>query len=106
MIYRVDVGEYGGVITDGEAVVELVEGPQDDRDYRLNVGVYCFEQTVFEAIRRTAPRAGEHLLVDAIDHLIEIGNTVHGVESDGFWAEANYPWDLLGLSQTLVAEDP
>ncbi|MEY7850842.1 sugar phosphate nucleotidyltransferase [Natrarchaeobius sp. A-rgal3] len=103
LIRRVDVGEYGGVITDDDSVTEIVEAPRDDRDYRLNAGVYGFESGVFDAIRRTTPRAGEHLLVDAIEHLVENGNVVRGVESDGFWAEANYPWDLLGVSQTIVS---
>ncbi|RQG90215.1 nucleotidyl transferase [Natrarchaeobius halalkaliphilus] len=105
LLRRSDIGEYGGVLTDNGTISEIVEAPRDDREYRLNSGVYAFDQTVFDAIRRATPRAGEHLIVDAIEGQIESGDSVVGVESDGFWADATYPWDLLEVADLIVETD-
>ncbi|RQG92008.1 sugar phosphate nucleotidyltransferase [Natrarchaeobius chitinivorans] len=102
LLRRSDVGDYGGVLTDGESVTEIVEAPRDDRDYRLNAGVYAFEPVVFDAIRRAVPRAGEQQIVDAIEELIDERDGVRGVESEGFWADATYPWDLLDVAETII----
>ncbi|RQH03111.1 sugar phosphate nucleotidyltransferase [Natrarchaeobius oligotrophus] len=102
LLRRADVSDYGGVLVDDGTVTEIVEGPRDDRDYRLNAGVYAFETDVFDAIRRARPRAGEQLIVDAIELLIDERDGVRGVESDGFWADATYPWDLLDVAETIV----
>lgn len=98
LVRRPNVGRYGGVILENGRVREIVENPTDDRDYRLNAGVYVFEPPIVDAIRRSDPRDGEYLLVDAISEAIDSGEEVRGVVSDGFWVDATYPWDLLDVS--------
>ncbi|MFC4439769.1 MULTISPECIES: sugar phosphate nucleotidyltransferase [Natrialbaceae] len=105
LITRTDLGRYGGAILENDgAVSELVERPRDDRDYRLNAGVYAIEPRVLEAIREIEPTGGEYSIVDGISALIEEGETVRGVVSDGCWVDATYPWDLLEVSETLFEE--
>ncbi len=106
LIQRSAVEGYGGVILEGDQVTELVERPGDERDYRLNAGVYAFEPDVFEAIRTAEPRAGEHSLVDGITELIASGREVRGVVSEGLWVDATYPWDLLDVSFQLLDSAP
>lgn len=127
LLQRSDVSAYGGVLVDGDVeagdvdepanttgraetgrVVELVERPRDDRNYRLNAGVYALEPTIFDVIRETEPRAGEHSLIDAISYLVDDGHErdgesplVQGIESDGLWVDATYPWDLLEVANEL-----
>ncbi|RQG90986.1 sugar phosphate nucleotidyltransferase [Natrarchaeobius chitinivorans] len=114
LLRRPDVGEYGGVIVDDGGrteddpsvpIVDLVERPRDDRDYLLNAGVYALEPAIFEAIAETEPRTGEHSLIDAIAHLVsscdDSSPPVRGVESDGLWVDATYPWDLLEVAAEL-----
>lgn len=105
LVNQSDVTEYGGVLLDGGRVTEIVENPHDDREYRLNAGVYVFEPAIYNAIRTTEPRAGEHSLVDALSSLIEDGTSVRGVVSDGVWADATYPWDLLDIADDLFEAD-
>ncbi|MFC4246055.1 sugar phosphate nucleotidyltransferase [Natribaculum luteum] len=105
LVEHADVGEYGGVLLEDERVSEIVENPRDDRNYRLNAGVYAFEPTVFDAIRSAKPRAGEHSLVDGISELIASGGDVRGVVSDGLWVDATYPWDLLRVADDLLEHD-
>lgn len=102
LLRRTDVSGYGGVLLDGDRVVEMVEHPADDREYLLNAGAYVLESRAFDAVRAAEPRAGEHLLVDGISRLVDEGATVRGVVSDGVWADATYPWDLLDVSETLL----
>ncbi len=105
LVEHADVGEYGGVLLEDERVSEIVENPRDDRNYRLNAGVYAFEPTVFDAIRSAKPRAGEHSLVDGISEVIASGGDVRGVVSDGLWVDATYPWDLLRVADDLLEYD-
>src|SRR6056297_9641 len=47
---RDDVHRYGGVaIEDGEAT-DLAERPGNESDYRLNAGIYAFEQSIFAPV--------------------------------------------------------
>lgn len=95
------IEHYGGVIVDDGRVTDLVERPTDEREYRLNAGVYGLDPTIFEAIRNTDPHAGEHSLIDALSWLVDSEETVAGTITEGFWADATYPWDLLELSRNL-----
>ncbi len=95
------IEHYGGAIVDDGEVVDLVEHPDDEREYRLNAGVYAVEPSIFEAIHSAQPRAGEHSLIDALSELVDSEATVAGAISEGLWADATYPWDLLDVSREL-----
>lgn len=96
------VEHYGGVIMDGNRVVDLVERPTDERDYRLNAGVYGLQPSIFEAIRNAEPRDGEHSLIDALSWLVASDAEVRGTITDGLWVDATYPWDLLAVIHDLT----
>ena len=93
--------EYGAVKVSGDRLTEFVEKPETD-DFRLiNAGVYAFDPSVFEAISRTDRRGGELQLSDVIETLMDDG-PVEAVRTDGLWADATYPWDLLFLTRELL----
>ena len=93
---------YGALRVDGERLTDLVERP-DANDFRLiNAGVYAFQPSVFDAIRRTPRRSGELQLPDVIGTLMDDGE-VHAVRTQGLWADATYPWDLLFLMREVLA---
>ncbi|WP_135829666.1 sugar phosphate nucleotidyltransferase [Halorussus halobius] len=108
---QADVSHYGGVVTEGDRVVELVEKPDTD-DYRLlNAGVYAFDQTIFDAIEETPRVRGELALTDTLVRLIDASadgeesatrTAVRGVTTEGLWVDATYPWDLLDVSRELL----
>jgi glucose-1-phosphate thymidylyltransferase len=101
LLERSSVGEYGGVIADEGRVRSIVENPHDDRDYFLNAGVYVLGPAAFDAVRETTRTDGELHLVDGLSTLVESGETVDGVVSEGLWVDATYPWDLLDVSFEL-----
>jgi UDP-N-acetylglucosamine diphosphorylase / glucose-1-phosphate thymidylyltransferase / UDP-N-acetylgalactosamine diphosphorylase / glucosamine-1-phosphate N-acetyltransferase / galactosamine-1-phosphate N-acetyltransferase len=100
-LHRSNVQSYGGVLVEDELVTDIVENPQDGRDYRLNAGVYALEPAAFDGVRAADSRNGEHLLVDGLSTLVETGEIVRGVASEGLWTDATYPWDLLEVSAEL-----
>jgi glucose-1-phosphate thymidylyltransferase len=102
VLERPDTSQYGAVrLADGH-IVELVEKPESD-DYRLiNAGVYGFGTDIFETMAATPRRDGELALTDAIVRLIDEGGPVHGVRTEGLWADATYPWDLLTVADELL----
>jgi glucose-1-phosphate thymidylyltransferase len=96
--------EYGAVEVSGDRLVEFDEKP-DTGDFRLiNAGVYAFEPSVFGTIARTDLRAGELRLSDVIETLMDEGS-VRAVRTDGLWADATYPWDLLFLTRELLRRE-
>lgn len=102
LLNRTEIGEYGGVLLEDNFVSEIIEGPRDDRNYRLNTGVYALEPSIFDTIEATPPRNGEYLLTDALRQLIEVGDSVRGIVSDGLWVDVAYPWDLLDATECLI----
>jgi len=102
VIERRETQRYGAVELRGDEITDIVEKPQTD-DYRLiNGGVYAFSEDIFEAIDETPRQAGELALTDTIKRLVD-QNHVRGVEVEGMWVDATYPWDLLTLSREVLA---
>jgi glucose-1-phosphate thymidylyltransferase len=96
-----DAGRYGAVTVRDGRITELVEKPESD-DYRLiNGGVYAFPESVFEALAATPRTDGELPLTDTVGELIESGE-VCGARTDGVWADATYPWDLLTVARGVL----
>jgi len=102
VIERTNAHQYGAVVLQDGRIERIVEKPDSD-DYRLiNAGVYAFDSSVFDAIAATPRRDGELQLPDTIDELIDEGD-VQGVRTDGLWADATYPWDILTVTRELLA---
>ncbi len=104
VVGHADPSEYGGASIEDGLVTGLVERPREDGEYLLNAGVYVLEDAAFGAIRRAEPRAGEHTLTDGLAELIDAGERVDGVVSEGLWVDATYPWDLLHVADDVLAD--
>jgi UDP-N-acetylglucosamine diphosphorylase/glucosamine-1-phosphate N-acetyltransferase len=99
---RDDAHRYGGVRLDDGEITALVEKPSPGEFRLINAGIYAFEHAVFETIADTPRTAGELVLPDAVDELIE-ADRVLGVRTDGLWVDATYPWDLLEVTSEVLA---
>ncbi len=95
--------EYGTVCTENERVTTILEQEQGKEQGRINVGVYIFDESIFDALERTTIRAGELSLTDAIPGL---PGKVAPAVPDGVWYDPAYPWDLLAISEQLQAAHP
>ncbi|MBX0324034.1 NTP transferase domain-containing protein [Halomicroarcula sp. F13] len=102
VVERQDTRRYGAVEVRDGVISDLVEKPREG-DYRLiNGGVYAFSAAIFDAIEETSREEGELALTDTLANLIE-SNRVRGVEVDGMWVDATYPWDLLTVAREVLA---
>ena len=95
---------FGAVRVSNGRLTELEERPEGGGYRLINAGVYAFDDRVFDAIARTPRREGEIQLPDVIGTLLDDGR-VRAVTTDGLWADATYPWDLLYLNRELLERE-
>lgn len=91
-------------IEDGK-VVRLVEKPKQPRSDLVLVGIYVFNDSIFEVCRRIKPSwRGELEITDAIQQLINMSKRVDVLFVEGWWKDTGKPEDLLEANQ-LVLQD-
>ncbi|KAB1191176.1 MULTISPECIES: sugar phosphate nucleotidyltransferase [Haloferax] len=92
--------EYGVVIENNGRISDIDEHPDHNEGYLVNAGVYVFDSTVFDALRRTPSHDGETRLPDVVHYL---DGTVSSVIVNGGWLDPSHPWRLLSVTETLLA---
>jgi len=104
MLKRVhDPQRFGVPELDGDRVVRIDEKPQDPKSDYAVIGIYFYDNTVFDVIRTLVPSArGELEITDVNNHYIRRGEMSWN-ELDGWWTDAGTFESLLRASN-LVAE--
>jgi UDP-N-acetylglucosamine diphosphorylase/glucosamine-1-phosphate N-acetyltransferase len=87
-------------------VSKIIEKPSPEnipKDAFTNAGLYLFNPVIFDVLQKTpkSPR-GEIEITDAIQRLIDQGNTVKCFEIEDFWLDIGKPWDLFEANQYLL----
>ncbi|WP_435074256.1 sugar phosphate nucleotidyltransferase [Halorubrum sp. HHNYT27] len=94
--------EYGTVgVSDG--VVSWVNEHGGGASARVNAGVYAFDESIFDALERTAFEDGERPLTGAIG---ELDGPVIAATPNGVWFDPSYPWDLLRTNEQILYAHP
>ncbi|HTQ79159.1 MAG TPA: glucose-1-phosphate thymidylyltransferase [Thermoanaerobaculia bacterium] len=87
----------------GGKVKRLVEKPKKPRSNLALVGVYMFDQTIFESVHRIKPSArGELEITDAIQDLIDRGLSVHPHIVRGWWKDTGKLEDMLEANRIVL----
>ena len=95
---------FGVAVLEGEQVVRLVEKPSEPISDLALVGVYLFDETIFEAVNAIAPSArGELEITDAIQWLIDNGKQVRAEMVTGWWKDTGRPEDLLEANHMMLS---
>lgn len=98
-----DPERFGVPELDGERVLRIEEKPQEPKSDFAVIGIYFYDNTVFDIIRTLEPSArGELEITDVNNHYINRGEMTWN-ELDGWWTDAGTFESLLRASN-LVAE--
>jgi glucose-1-phosphate thymidylyltransferase len=95
---------FGVAVLEGERVVRLVEKPKQHISDLALVGVYLFDDSVFDAVNAIEPSArGELEITDAIQWLVDHGRTVRAEMVTGWWKDTGLPEDLLEANRMMLS---
>ncbi len=98
-----DPERFGVARLEGDQIADIVEKPKDPPSNLAVIGIYMYDQRVFEIIGALEPSArGELEITDVNNAYIEAGKMSYGV-LDGWWTDAG-TFDSLLRASHLVAE--
>jgi dTDP-glucose pyrophosphorylase len=87
-------------------VSRVIEKPDTPPNEYKGCGVYVFDQTIFDAIRRT-PRSllrNEYEITDAVQALIDMGRPIYTADVVRWDVNITYPGDLLDCNMRMLRE--
>lgn len=96
--------DYGVAMLEGDRVVKIIEKPKDPPTNLAVIGIYMYDERVFDMIRDISPSArGELEITDVNNMYIEAGNMAYDV-LDGWWADSGSSIDGWFRVNRMVAE--
>jgi glucose-1-phosphate thymidylyltransferase len=98
-----DPERFGVPVFDGERIVRIEEKPKEPKSRYAVIGVYMYDATVFDRIRRLRPSGrGELEITDVNNQYVEEGILSYSV-LDGWWTDAG-TFESLLRANNLVAQ--
>lgn len=97
--------KYGVLTLKGDLVAHIEEQPLYATSEFVNTGVYYLPKGTLEKVQRSV-KEGIGGLTAFIQHLIDQGDEVRAVRTNGLWMDAVYPWDLLEVNAKLLERGP
>ncbi len=89
---------YGVVTVQRGTVKEIQEKPEEAASNLVSTGIYAFTKTIFDFVE---PQLD---LPDVVNRMIEQGQKIKALETEGAWLDAIYPWDILSLNAAILPQ--
>ena len=90
---------------DSRRVIRLVEKPRNPPSNLILVGIYMFNEHVWEAVEAIQPSwRGELEITDAIQYLVDKGYNVHPYVHRGWWIDTGEPGEMLEANDLVLDE--
>jgi glucose-1-phosphate thymidylyltransferase len=99
----IDPERFGVPAFDGGRIVRIEEKPKEPKSRYAVIGIYMYDATVFDRIRRLRPSGrGELEITDVNNQYVEEGTLAYSV-LDGWWTDAG-TFESLLRANNLVAQ--
>jgi len=98
---------YGVAELDPETrrIIRLVEKPRNPPSNLALVGIYMFDEHVWEAVAAIKPSwRGELEITDAIQYLVDKAYVVHPYIHEGWWIDTGEPGEMLEANDMVLEE--
>jgi glucose-1-phosphate thymidylyltransferase len=90
---------------DTRRIIRLVEKPRTPPSNLVLVGIYMFDETIWEAVQAIKPSwRGELEITDAIQYLVDQGYSVHPYIHRGWWIDTGEPGEMLEANDRVLDE--
>ncbi|MGD8397938.1 MAG: glucose-1-phosphate thymidylyltransferase [Anaerolineae bacterium] len=102
-----DPTQYGVAELDPDTrrIVRLVEKPRTPPSDLALVGIYMFDEHVWEAVNAIKPSwRGELEITDAIQYLVNQGYNVHPYIHRGWWIDTGAPGEMIEANDLVLDE--
>jgi glucose-1-phosphate thymidylyltransferase len=86
-------------------IIRLVEKPRNPPSNLALVGIYMFDENVWEAVHAITPSwRGELEITDAIQYLVDKEYNVHPYVHRGWWIDTGEPGEMLEANDLVLDE--
>ncbi len=101
-----DPRSYGvAALREDGSIDYLVEKPSEPPSNLALVGIYMFDQNIWDAVNAIKPSArGELEITDAIQWLIDAGHRVYPHVHEGWWVDTGKSSDMLEANSLVLEE--
>jgi glucose-1-phosphate thymidylyltransferase len=87
------------------SIEQLIEKPKQPPSNLALVGIYMFDQHIFDAVHAIKPSArGEYEITDAIQWMIDHGYRVYPHVHQGWWVDTGKALDMLEANSLVLEE--
>ena len=95
--------QFGVAELENGRVVKLTEKPTQPKSDLALVGVYMFDDSIWDAVRAIRPSARQELeITDAIQWLVDHGKSVHPHLVTGWWKDTGKVEDMLEANRIIL----
>lgn len=95
---------YGVVELDGGKVVSIVEKPPEPKSPYAQMGIYLYDERVFDFVKRQKPSGRGELEITDLNNLYVEEGTCYGEVLEGYWIDVGVSFDELLAANNTVAE--